>query len=805
MAEEPKQDKETDYDSDSYASKYLPDKSIYTDDSRIFHRYGYEYDYVASVEKAEYKKGILSLDILLFSKKNAKLEIYALNENTVRMKMWQGEAQFKEKSDMLVIPASKVYEGKFTEKSNFFKLEIGAYILHIMKEPFTIMIFDNKSRLITQLETEQIADDYVTPPLGFRKSGKEAWPFFSWRIKNEEKFFGLGEKWNKVEKSSTRATIWSFDTCGSNTNDLSYKSVPVLFSTEGWGVMMHSSFRSYWEIGTFSYTSGSCMTEDNKLDLFLFLAPTLKELLMKYTDITGKPQMPPKWAFGIWMSRCAYQTRAQIEEVLERLRKEKIPCDVIHIDPLWMKTHYYFKIGVDACDFSWNEEGFPDHKEMFKEFMDMGFNTCLWINPYLPEGTPIYDEAKEKGYLLKSTEGGIARLSHGQPVGMIDFTNPDAKGWWKGHLKQLLQEGASVLKPDYGDRVPENALAHDGRTGKELHNIYLHYYGETAFEASKEIRGEGMVWRRAGYIGTQRYPGTWAGDTQVTWQGLKCSLRGGLSAGMTGEPFWAHDIGGFTGPEPSEELYIRWAQVGLLCPLARFHGTTPREPWFYGDKALEIVRNYANLRYRLIPYFLSQAEKSVTTGLPMMRHMQLEFPDEPNMDTLDNQFTLGEDILIAPVTDDGVRERFVYFPQGKWWSIYDETKSIDGAGFVKINAPLERIPVFIREGAIIPQYIHKPQHLKGEPAKEIKLDLYFGMRENTLKFKEGDYLVEIDYSLSSDNGTISINAVPIKFKIHFAGIRIKNISPGQEEFDSKNQEISLDASQGIEIKFSVKT
>ena len=789
------------YDSESYSSKYLPEKSIYTDDSRIFHRGGYDYDYVEAIEKAEYSKGILILHALLASKEKAKIEINAVDKNIIRLKMWQGDAKFPEKSDMLVIPPDRVHESKFTEKDNFYKLEIGAYIIHIMKEPFTIMIFDNKSKLITQLETEKIAGDYITAPLGFRKSQNESWPFFSWRIKNEEKFFGLGEKWNKVEKSSTRTTIWSFDTCGSNTNDLSYKSIPVLFSTEGWGVMEHSSFRSYWEIGTFSYTSGSCMTEDNKLDMFIFLAPTLKELLMKYIDITGKPQMPPKWAFGIWMSRCAYLTRAQIEEVIERLRKEKIPCDVIHIDPFWMTTHYYPIIGVDACAFDWNEESFPNHKEMFQEFMDKGFSTCLWINPYLPEGTSIYDEAKEKGYLLKSTEGGIARLSHGNPVGMVDFTNPKAKEWWKDHLKSLLKDGASTLKPDYGDRVPENALAFDGRTGKELHNIYLHYYAETSFEATKEVRGEGMVWRRAGYIGTQRYPGSWAGDTQVTWQGLKCSLRGGLSAGMTGEPFWAHDIGGFTGPKPSDELYIRWVQVGLLLPLARFHGTTPREPWFYSDKALDIMRNYANLRYSLIPYFLSQAEKSVATGLPMMRHMRLEFPDEPKMDSLDNQFTLGEDILIAPVADDGVRDRHVYFPKGKWWSIYDETNIVEGPGFEKINTPLERIPVFIREGGVIPQYIHSPQHLKGEPAEEIKLDVYFGERENTIKFKEGDSTVEIKYSFSGDHGTISINAVPVKFKIHIIGLKVKSVSPEEAEFDRKNQEITCNASRGIKLKF----
>jgi alpha-D-xyloside xylohydrolase len=505
------------YDGDSYSLRFQSEKTfIYQDDTRIFFRTGCEYDTVVELESCKCSGGEFSATAKLASGKTASFAIINVAEDIVRMRLWKGRVAFEEESEMLVNQPAPRSGMSMVEQDGRCLLSIGTHTVQITKKPFGLAVLNREQTCVMELESEKIAGKHVAPPLGFRIAGGAEQPYMSWRIHNTDRFFGLGEKWNKVEKTSTRATVWSCDTCGSNTTDMSYKSQPVLFCTGGWGAMLHSSFRSVWEVGTFSYTAGSVLTEDPKLDLFLYFGPDLKVLLGKHTDTTGKPGMPPLWALGVWMSRCAYKTRQEVEEVQSRLRSEKIPCDVVSVDPLWMKVHYYYKIGVDACDFDWNNESFPNHREFFANARKNGFSTCLWINPYLPAGTAIFDEAAKSGYLLKTPSGDVATIGSKPGAGMVDFSNPQARQWWKDHLKQLLNDGAAVFKPDYGDAVPEDTVFHNGKTGREMHNRYLFLFAETAFDAAKEVHGQGMVWRRAGYIGSQRHPGTWAGDTQVT-------------------------------------------------------------------------------------------------------------------------------------------------------------------------------------------------------------------------------------------------------------------------------------------------
>ncbi|MGD2173825.1 MAG: glycoside hydrolase family 31 protein [Candidatus Brocadiaceae bacterium] len=779
-------------------SVYDEQSSLLPDDRRIFHRPEFDYEGASEALEGRFEDDVMTATLKLGSRRRMKLSLEVVAEGVFRLRAWRGKARFRETSPMLVAPELPPRKAGFRERKDGFVLTAGRHGVLVAKEPFGVQLLDEKGVTLWRLENQ----DMVVSPLGYRISEREESPFLSWRIENGEHLFGMGEKWNKVEKTGTRATIWTADTCGTNTTDLSYKAVPVLFSTRGWGMMLHSSYRNYWEIGSVSYTAGSFLTEEECIDLFLFAAPTLKALLESYTALTGRPTVPPKWALGVWLSRCQYESRREAESAARGMRERRIPCDVVHLDPKWMKTHYYPIIGVDACDFDWNEEDFPRPEEMFDSFAEDHLNVCLWINPYLPEGTELYAEAEQKGYLVKTPSGEPARNEYDQPVGITDFTNPEAKEWWKDHLKSLLRRGASVFKPDYGERVPIDCVFHNGKTGAEMHNLYLFLYNQAVFEATVEESGEPIIWGRSGYIGSQRYAGTWAGDTQVSWRAMKCCLRGGLSAGLTGFSFWSHDIGGFTGPKPSPELYIRWAQWGLLSPLSRFHGTTPREPWEYGESAVRVVRRYARLRYALIPYLLAIGEESARTGVPMMRHMALEFPEEPNAHTLDDQYMLGPSLLVAPALREGVRSRPVYLPEGTWTDFYRPEQTWNGPRFVRVRAPLTRMPVLVREGAVIPKLTGDPQHLKAGPAERLAVDVYPGGAQG-ITYRDGGMRVRMRADISGDRPTFWMKPSPLDVTVRFLRLHAWDVActgaTAEWRVTEEGTEVSVNAAEGVEL------
>ena len=794
------------YFEDNYASRFLKGYTVFSDDQRIFHQLDYSYDYAVEVTAVRMEGRKLLLILKLASGRSIHFTIQIVGAGIFRLQMGAVEAQFSDSSPMLAADLSVKNPLQFVQNESQVECQQNGYRMVIQKKPFCIRVFSSDGELIFESETEKIVDMYTAPPLGLRENAGHSWAFLSWRTRVQDRYFGLGEKFTRFEKTSSRATIWTADTCGSNTCDMSYKSVPVLFSSAGWALMLHSSFRSYWEVGSFSYATASCMIEEPQLDLFLILASTLQDQVQAYTWLTGRPSMPPKWAFGLWMSRAAYRNREQMLEVAKRLRAESIPSDVFNIDPTWMNKAYYNEIGVEVCHFDWNEADWGDAGKLFGEFSAQGFDLCLWINPYLAEGSQPYQEALEKGFLVRTLDGGIARLEFDLAAGIVDFTNPQAKYWWQIKLMNLLRQGAAAFKVDFGDRVPENALFHNGKTGLEMHNLYVHLYAEAVFETTLSVKGQGMIWRRPGYIGTQRFPGAWAGDTQVTWEGMKGALRGGLSAAFTGESFWSHDIGGFVGPKPSDELYIRWVQFGMLSPLARFHGTTPREPWHYAHPAVEVTRYYASLRYQLIPYLLAYGFLSTQTGLPLMRPMVLEFEAEPNIDQVDDQYMLGESLLVAPVWVEGDRRRVIYFPTGSWWNLYDSHQVVEGPKFAEVAAPLDRIPVFVRSGSVIPSYQTAPPHLKGETQLEWYLDVYPGESNVKMTIPEEDFTLDIAYHNRAGQGKLTVTPAPVTITVRFFGRlpeKLRSVNP-DIEFELENGIAcwTHKADTGIEILFS---
>lgn len=406
------------------------------------------------------------------------------------------------------------------------------------------------------------------------------------------------------------------------------------------------------------------------------------------------------------MSRAFYQTAEEALDVAQKLRQRAIPCDVITLDGrAWHKMETRF-------DFSWDPGRYPDPAGFVRRVRDLNLHLCLWEYPYISVQNPLFMELAEKGYLLKAPDGQPyihhwlpwpldTFIAHLQPSGIIDLTNPEAFAWYRDMHRELFEIGVSVMKSDYGEAVPEEVIAYNGDTGGRLHNIYALLYNRCVYEASQQFSGrEGLVWGRAGWTGSQQFPVQWGGDPQCDWEGLGASIRGGLSWGMSGAPFYSHDIGGFAIGVPEVELYIRWAQAGILCSHTRFHGIGPREPWYYGEEAEAIVKKWLAWRYRLIPYLQGCALEASLTGLPVMRAMPLAFPHDRLAWSFEEQYMLGPALLVVPVLVPGGKVRF-YLPAGVWYDIWSGER-IEGPEMLERTVPLEHIPVFGRQGTVLP-------------------------------------------------------------------------------------------------------
>lgn len=534
-----------------------------------------------------------------------------------------------------------------------------------------------------------------------------------------ESFYGLGEKFTSLDRWNQEIPLWAVDS-GNVSSYRSYKNIPFLMSSAGYGLFVHSSYPMLFRMGSESSITYSVHIDDSQLDLFLIFGPTLKQILQSYCSFTGFAPIPPKWSFGFWISRAGYRSRTQIETVIQEMRQRGFPCDVVHLDPWWMGNGPW-------CTYQWDEIKFPNPREMMAGLRTQGVRTCLWIHPYVPNGTAIYEEGKKLGFLVRNAEGSVSSVMEafsGEELGTVDFTNPDACQWWQSKLELLLDMGAAVFKTDFGEQAPIDAVYADGRSGIEMHNIYPLLYNRTAFELTQKKFGRGLVWGRSAYAGSQRYPVQWGGDSYSSLDQLSCQLRALLGYGLSGVPFCSHDVGGFdysphffddtfevdfketydetvkdSYPKDAE-VYVRWMQVGVFSSHVRAHGKQDREPWAFGEEAEEICKRFLNLRYRLLPYIYTQAVLSTQTGLPMVRPMVLEFQDDPTTQRLDLQYMFGDSLLVAPVlTQNNVVT--AYLPEGNWIDYWTK-EVVSGGKWVKVQAPLEKLPLFVRGGAILP-------------------------------------------------------------------------------------------------------
>jgi alpha-D-xyloside xylohydrolase len=445
------------------------------------------------------------------------------------------------------------------------------------------------------------------------------------------------------------------------------------------------------------------MSNQPQLDVFVIAGETPEEILRGYRDLTGYPSMPPLWSFGVWMSRMTYFSADEVNEICSRLRREHYPCDVIHLDTGWFETDW-------LCEWKFNAERFPDPEGFIHNLKDHGFRVSLWQLPYIAENAEQIDEARANDYiapLTKKQESEGSNFSTLDYAGTIDFTYPAATEWYKNLLRRLLKMGVACIKTDFGENIHMDAK-YKGMKPELLNNLYALLYQKAAYEVTKEVTGDGIIWARAGWAGCQRYPLHWGGDSCSSWDGLAGSLKGGLHFGLSGFAFWSHDVPGFhTLPDfmnsvVDDKVYLRWTQFGVFSSHIRYHGTNKREPWHYPAIA-PAVKRWWRLRYTLLPYILEQSRKAVSSGYPLLRALLMHHPDDPICWHIDDEYYFGDSFLVAPVMSDDNR-RDIYLPAGEWVNLFSGEHFEGGRYYKDVETPLEEMPVFVRPGASIPLY-----------------------------------------------------------------------------------------------------
>lgn len=532
---------------------------------------------------------------------------------------------------------------------------------------------------------------------------------FSLTADINEHFVGTGERFSRMDLAGKSIVLENTDGLGVNSRR-AYKNVPLYISSRGYGLFIHTTHHVRLSFADVSSRAVQGSSEEAELDLFLFGGKNPEKILFHYRELTGFPPTLPTWSYGMWMSRMTYFSAQEIKEITTRLRREKYPCDMIHIDTGWFAKDW-------VCEWKFSEKNFPDPEGFLKDLKDDGFRVSLWQTPNIGQGNELLEEALERRYLAPQKE--VTSSSFGSDFsgqdfgGQIDFTNPEAETWYRNKIGRLLDMGAAVIKTDFGEKIQKNA-DYLNMSAEELHNIYGLLYQRAAFAETQKRTGEGIIWARAGWAGSQRYPLHWGGDAAATWDGMASTIRGGLHLGLSGFGFWSHDVPGFHGiPEfmntlPTDNLYMRWTQLGVFSSHLRYHGTSPREPWYYPHIA-PLIRKWLNLRYKLIPYFLEQAKITASTGYPIFRAMVFRDHEDPTCWHIDDQYYCGEDLLIAPImNDEGVRD--VYLPEGNWVDLWTGERH-DGSRWLKgLKHPLETLPVFVKAGTVIPFYPEIVQH-----------------------------------------------------------------------------------------------
>ena len=580
---------------------------------------------------------------------------------------------------------------KATDQAIVYKNNNGS--LEIQKYPFRIVLRDGQGKLLTQ--TRHIIDNDSTQvkllPFNFIKRGSDNSRSINpvLMLSPNERIYGCGESFTSLNKVGQKVQISVVDPQGPETDGM-YKPVPFYFSNRGYGIFMHTSAPTTADFGASYIGAQRLFMGDETMDFFIFFGEP-KDVLNAYTDVTGKSPMLPLWTFGTWMSRITYFSQEEGLDIARKLRANKIPSDVIHFDTGWF--------GVDwQCDYEFAKDRFKDPVAMLKSMKKDGFHTCLWQLPYFTPKNRYFRELVDGGMAVHNGNG---TLSYEDAV--LDLSNPKTIAWYQGKIANLIKQGVSAIKCDFGEAAPYDGIYASGKTGFYEHNLYPLRYNKALWQAVRDNTPdhEGVIWARSAWAGSQRYPLHWGGDAatnEIGSVGMLGDLRGGLSFGLSGFSFWSHDMGGFVTKSP-DDLYRRWLPFGFLSSHTRAHGAPPTEPWLISESFTKAFRQSAEMKYKLMPYVYAQAKDCSERGLPMVRALLVEFPDDPGAWFVEDEYMFGSQILVAPMLETG-KSRTVYLPRGKW--IDYQTGKVYEGGYQTI--PTAEIPcvILVKDGSLIP-------------------------------------------------------------------------------------------------------
>lgn len=512
-----------------------------------------------------------------------------------------------------------------------------------------------------------------------------------------EKIYGLGERFTNFIKNGQTVDIWNED--GGTGTEQAYKNIPFYLSNRKYGLFVDNPGKVSFEVGSEKVSRVQFSVPGEEMSYSVVGGENLKAILNTYTDLTGKAPLVPDWSYGLWLST-SFTTDYDEKTVLEfvdGMAERNIPLSVFHFDCRWMKE-------LEWCNFDWDKSKFPDPEGLLKKLHDRGLKICVWINSYIGQKSPLFEEGAKNGYFIKNEDGSVWQWDRWQAgMAIVDFTNPEATKWYQGYLKKLVAMGVDCFKTDFGERIPtEGVKYYDGSDPELMHNYYTYLYNKAVYDVLVETKGadEAILFARSATVGGQQFPVHWGGDCSSNYPSMAESLRADLSFGMSGFGYWSHDIAGFE-DQASPDLYKRWTQFGLLSSHSRYHGSTAyKVPWLYGDEAVDVAREFTELKLQLKPYLLKMAQETHETGVPMMRAMVLEFPDDPTCEDIDTQYMLGDDLLVAPVfREDGVA-RFYVPDDGTgqaWTNIITDTAYEPGKWYTE-QYDYHTLPVLARPG-----------------------------------------------------------------------------------------------------------